>query len=218
MHRPLVIPSPWAIVRHAAPTVVLAKVMPLVVFLGFLRLVDMTGALLAALAWSLGVISYQCRRGEKVPGLVVLTTIGLVAKTVAALLTGSAVVYFLQPTISTAMVGVGFLVSLRFGTPLAERLAHDFCPFDEATAEHPMLQLFFRRLSLLWAGTSLINAGFTLWLLFTQSLTTFVLVKSFTGPAFTGVTLLIAAIWFRRAMRRAGTTLAFSNRLAISAT
>lgn len=206
-----------AVARHAAPTVLVAKVMPLVLFLGFLELVGLTGALISALAWSLGVIIKRHSSGERVPGLVVLSAIGLIAKTIVAIITGNVIVYFLQPTISTALVGFAFLASLRFGTPLAERLAHDFCPFDDDTAEHPMLQLFFRRLSLLWAGTSLINAGFTLWLLFTQPVTTFVVVKSFTGPTFTAATLAIAAVWFRRVMRRNGTTLTFSKSINFAA-
>lgn len=186
-------------------------------FLGFLDLLGTTGALLAALGWSLAVIAYRMSTGKKVPGLVVLSAIGLAAKTALALATGSLVVYFLQPTITTALVGFAFLVSVPLKRPLAERLAHDFCPFDAETAEHPMLRLFFLRLSLLWAFTSLVNAGFTLWLLFTQDVTTFVLIKSFTGPTFTALTLGAAALWFRRRMNRSGFRLEFGSSLAMTA-
>ncbi|MEZ5230173.1 MAG: VC0807 family protein [Acidimicrobiales bacterium] len=169
---------------------------PLVLFLSFLRPIGTTGALIAALGWSVAVVIHRRRAGREVPGLVLLSTIGLAAKTVLALATGSLVVYFLQPTITTAMVGVAFLASVLMGKPLAERLAGDFCPFDPETAEHPLLRLFFARLSL-WAATSLANAAVTLWLLFTQSVTTFVIIKSFMGPTFTAATLGIAAVWFR---------------------
>ncbi|MDH4144783.1 MAG: hypothetical protein OEY23_06380, partial [Acidimicrobiia bacterium] len=142
--------------------------------------------------------------GRKVPGLVLVSALGLVAKTILALATGSLVMYFLQPTITTALVGAAFLVSVPLGRPLAERLAHDFCPFDPDTAGHPHVKAFFARLSLLWALTSLLNASFTLWLLLTQSVTTFVVIKSFLGPTSTTLTIGIALLWFRVATRRAG--------------
>ncbi len=192
------------------PNVILGKVIPLLVFLGFLQVAGTVGALLAALGWSVGVVIYRRATGRSVPGLVIVSTIGLVAKTILALATGSLVVYFLQPTISTALVGLAFLVSVPMGRPLAERLASDFCPFDPDTAEHPMLRLFFTRLSLLWAFTSLTNAAVTLWLLFTQSVTTFMIIKSFMGPAFTAVTLGIAVGWFRFRIRRHGLRLEFA--------
>jgi len=146
-----------------------------------------------------------------VPGLVVLTAVGLAARTIAAVATGSMVVYFLQPTVSTALVGAAFLVSVGMGRPLAEKLAHDFCPFDEATARHPHLRQFFVRLSLLWFVTSMLNAAITLWLLLTQPVTTFVVVKSFLGPSFTVITVLLAIGWFRFTSRNSGLRVVFAS-------
>ena len=213
---PLILPGVRAVVRHSMPNVIEGKIIPIAVFLGFLKVVGTTGALLAALAWSSSAMFYRMATGRKVPGLVILSTIGLTARTIAALATGSLVVYFLQPTISTGLVGLAFLISVPMGKPLAERLAHDFCPFEPEMAEHPMLKLFFLRLSLLWAVTSLVNAAFTLWLLLTQSATTFVVIKSFTGPSFTAVTLLLAVGWFRFAMKRIGLSVEFGSTMAIS--
>lgn len=214
--QPLLIPGPRAVVRHALPNLIEGKVIPLVLFLGFLDFAGTTAALIAALTWSAGVIVYRTATGSKVSGLVLIGTIGLLAKTFFAIATGSLLVYFLQPTISTALVGIAFLVSVPLGRPLAARLAQDICPFEDDAAEHPMLRLFFSRLSLLWAATSLLNAGLTAWLLFTQSTTTFVIVKSFLGPSFTAVTLLTAAIWFRRKMKANGMQLQFGSTLAVS--
>lgn len=217
MESPLVIPGPRAVLKHALPTVIEGKLIPLVVFLGFLKVVGVTGGLLAALAWSLAAVFYRLSTGRSVSGLLVIGTIGLAARTALAVATGSVLVYFLQPTISTALVGFAFLFSVPMGKPLAARLAHDFCPFDPETAEHPMLRLFFVRLSMLWAVTSLMNAALTLWLLLTQSLTTFVVIKSFLGPSFTTVTLVIAVVWFRFRMQREGLHLKFGSSMAVVA-
>lgn len=216
LHSTLVLPGPKAIARHSLPNVLEGKIIPLVVFLGFLEFVGTTAGLLAALGWSLAATAYRMRTGGKVPGLLIVSIVGLTARTIAALATGSLVVYFLQPTISTALVGFAFIGSIFMGKPLAERLAHDFCPFDADTANHPMLKLFFLRLSLLWAITSLLNAGLTLWLLLTQSATTFVLIKSFLGPTFTIFTVGVTVIWFRFKMRSQGMDLQFSKTLAVA--
>jgi hypothetical protein len=196
---------------RALRNVIEGKLIPLLLFLGFLSLIGSTGAVLAALAWSLACIAVRMASGRRVPGLVILTAAGLGARTIAAIASGSMVVYFLQPTISTALVGAVFLCSVFVDRPLAEKLAHDFCPFEDSTARHPVLRQYFARLSLLWSVTSMINAALTLWLLLTQPVTTFVVVKSFLGPGFTAVTIGVSVVWFRFTMRRSGLRIVFAS-------
>jgi intracellular septation protein A len=190
------------IVRHALPNVIEARLIPLVLFVGFLEALGTLPALLIALAWSLATVAYRLSSGRRVPGLIVISSLALSARTVATLLTGSMVVYFIQPTISTILIGCAFLASLRYGRPLAERLANDFVPLDDATKSHPLVQRFFVRLSLLWALTSLVNAAITIWLLMTQSTTTFMLVKSAMGPVFGVISIGSCLWWFQRAAAR----------------
>jgi predicted Kef-type K+ transport protein len=207
----LIVPNLRAVASRALRNVVEGKLIPLVLFLGFLSLVGSTGAVLAALAWSLACIAFRLASGRRVPGLVILTAAGLGARTIAAIASGSMVVYFLQPTLSTALVGALFLGSVLVDRPLAEKLAHDFCPFDDATARHPVLRQYFARLSLLWSVTSMINASLTLWLLLTQPVTTFVVVKSFFGPGFTALTIGLSIVWFRFTMRQSGLRVVFAS-------
>ncbi|HUP73455.1 MAG TPA: VC0807 family protein [Acidimicrobiales bacterium] len=207
----LVIPNLRAVARRAGHNLVEGKLIPLLVFLSFLKFAGSAAAVVAALVWSMGCITFRLSTGRRVPGLVILTAAGLAARTIAAIATGSMVVYFLQPTASTALVGAAFLISVGVGRPLAEKLAHDFCPFDEATARHPHLRQFFVRLSLLWSFTSMLNAALTLWLLLTQPVTTFMVVKSFIGPGFTTVTLVIAIGWFRFSTRNNGIRFVFAS-------
>jgi hypothetical protein len=207
----VVIPGPRAIIVRAWPNLVEGKLVPLALFVGFLELAGVPGAVLAALTFSLACIGYRLGTRRRVPGLVILSAVGLAAKTILAVATGSLVVYFLQPTITTALVGAAFLVSVPLGRPLAEKLTTDFCPFDPETASNPELRRFFLRLSLLWAGTSLANASVTLWLLVTQSVTTFVVVKSFLGSASTALTLVVGIVWFRHRMHRAGVRVVFAR-------
>ena len=210
-HPPVVIPSPRAVARHALPNVIEGKLIPLLLFIVFLEVVGTAWALVVALVWSLGAITCRLAFGCRVPGLVVLSATTLAARTAAALATGSMVVYFLQPTITTFVVGAAFLVSVPLGAPLARKLAYDLLPFDDDTKAHPLVERFFVRLSLFWACTSLVNASITVWLLLTQSTTTFVVVKSVLGPITGAVTIGSMLAWFWLSLRRSGTRIEWAK-------
>ncbi|HSJ91947.1 MAG TPA: VC0807 family protein [Ilumatobacter sp.] len=210
-HPPVVIPSIRAVLRHALPNVIEGKLVPLLIFIAFLELIGATWALVVALVWSLGAIAFRTATGRRVPGLIVLSATTLAARTVAALATGSMVVYFLQPTITTFVVGAAFLVSVPLGTPLARKLAYDVLPFDDDTKSHPLVERFFVRLSLSWAFTSLVNASITVWLLLTQTTTTFVVVKSVLGPITGAVTIGTMAVWFWISLSRSGTRIVWAH-------
>lgn len=207
MHKPtpLQLPGWRAVARHALPNVLEGKIIPLVVFLGLLKAVGATSALVGALAWSVAALVRRHRKQRQTSGILVLTTVGLAARTVAALLTGSLVVYFIQPTVTTALIAAAFLGSVLVGRPLVERLFVDLCPLDDETRDHPQLRRFYNQASLWWAFTSAVNFAVTLWLLLNQSPTTFIVVKSFLGPITTAVTLSVAYWWLRSSLARAGT-------------
>lgn len=199
-----VLPTARSVLARAVPSLIEAKLVPLALFLGCYRFWGVAAALVTGLAWSVGVIVRRVLLGRRVSGLVVLGLVGLAGKTMVALLSGSLALYFLQPTLTTALVGCAFAVSVAAGRPLAERLVHDLWPLDEQWASHVELRRFFTRLSLLWAVTSLANAAITVWLLLTQPLTTFVMVKSLLGPLSAASAIVPAVILLRRALRRHG--------------
>lgn len=210
--RVLVVPNPRSIARHALPAMIEGKVIPVVLFVGFLRFAGAATAVLVALAWSLASIARRLVLRRRVSGVVVLSAVGLAARTVVMLATGQLLVYFLQPLIGTVLVAIAFLVSLALGRPLAERLVHDLCPVDAETAAHPHVRRFFTRLSLFWAITSTVNATITLWLLLTQSATTFVVVKSVLGPASAVIAIGAALVWLRTTTRQQGLSLVMAAR------
>ena len=211
MNTPIIVPRLRDIVRHALPNIIEGRLVPLVIFIGFLEVAGTMWALLTALGYSLLAVVYRVWSGRRVPGLILLSSVALVARTFAAIVTGSMVVYLLQPTISTLMLGVSFMVSVRFGRPLAQRLADDVFPMDAATRAHPLVQGFFVRLSVLWALTCLVNSAVTVWLLYTQSTTTFVLVKTLMGPPTALVAIGLSFIWFHHHAARTGTRLVRLN-------
>lgn len=211
MHGPVIIPDLKRSLRHALPHVVEGKLVPLILFVGLLELAGTAWALAASLGWSLASLLVRRMTSRPVSGIVMLSAVTLGARTIVALATGSLFVYFLQPTLTTAVVGVAFLVSVPLGAPLAQRLAFDLLPFDDATKRHPLVRAFFVRMSLLWAATSLVNALVTAWLLVSSSTASFVMVKSALGPATTAVTVGVMLIWLRVTVGRTGTQVVWAT-------
>jgi len=211
-HSPnLVFPNIGDTIRHAVPNLLEGKIIPVVLFIGLLEATGTRWALIGSLVFSLAALGRRIYLGKQASGLLILTTVGLVARTVAALATGSLFIYFLQPTIATALVALTFAGSVLMGRPLAERLMIDLCPVDDETRSHPHLRRFFSHVSIWWAFTSSVNFTVTLWVLLNYPPTTFVLVKSVLGPITTSLTLSVAFIWFRALMARSGTQVVFAK-------
>jgi uncharacterized membrane protein len=206
MHPPpaLEIPRLRAMARHALPGLIEASVVPLVVFYGALWLVGVWGGLIAALLWSYTAIARRLVTRQKVPGLLVLGVVGITARTVMAVVSGSVFVYFLQPTLTTVLVGAVFLASVPAGRPLAHRLAGDFCPLPDTFMGSPPVRRFFARITVLWAFVQLTNAAVSLWLLATQSVETYVLARTVLSWVLTGGAILASTLYFKRSMRRHG--------------
>jgi hypothetical protein len=139
---------------------------------------------------------------QRIPGLLLIGTLTLTARSVLAFATGSSVLYFLQPTLGTALVACAFLLSVAIGRPLAQRIASDFCPIPSHVLADAGVRRCFLGISLLWAMTCLVNASVSLWLQFTQSVGTFVVTKSLTQAALTVVAVGISVFWFKRSVNR----------------
>jgi intracellular septation protein A len=198
---PIPAPRLAALARHATPHLLEATLIPLGLFYGGLKLMGLWGALLAALIWSYSSLLRRLVTRRRVPGMLMLGIVGLTARTALALATGSAFLYFLQPTVGTGLVASVFLGSVLLGRPLAMRLAADFMPLPEALLAHHGVRRFFQRISLLWAAVFLANAGISLWLLVSQSLATFLWTRTVASLTLTGLAVAISTYYFRRCVR-----------------
>ena len=101
----------------------------------------------------------------------------MTARTAIAFGSGDTFIYFLQPVVTDALVAGVFLVSLATARPVVARLAADFYPMTHDLATRPRMRRLFWHLTLLWGLVCLAKGGATLWLLTSQSLVTFVVVK-----------------------------------------
>jgi len=198
------IPRLGALSRHAGRHVIEASLIPLALFYSTLTFVGSTAALLTALAWSYLALGRRLVTGQRLPGLLLLGAFGLTARTLVALGTGSLFLYFLQPTLTSAVVACLFLASLLTASPMALRLAADVCPLPGDVLALPVVRRYFFRLTVLWAGVQLASAGLTITLLMSQPVGTYVWAKQVTSLGLTGTAIAVSVLWFKQSMRRNG--------------
>lgn len=192
--------------KRAAPQVIEATLIPLGLFYVALWALGPKGAICTALGWTYFALLRRIWRRERLPGVLVIAALGLTARSVVALASGSSglFVYFLQPSLATALVGGAFLFSVPLGRPLAEKLAHDFVPMPPAFFKGPKVRQLFVKISLLWALVSLINAAATITLLLNVPIATYLAAKTGVSCSLTLGGILLSSWWFRRSLRRHG--------------
>ncbi len=173
-HRPTLV----TVVRRVSLSLLVAVVVPAAVFYGTFALAGVWAAIAGALVWSYGAIAWRALTRRRTSGLLVLTAVLLTGRTALSVMADSTWLYFLQPVISDGVVATLFLLSLASARPMVARLAGDFYPMDHELAVRPRVRRLFRHLTALWAALGFAKAGMTLWLLQSQTLETFVLVKS----------------------------------------
>jgi hypothetical protein len=202
MSAPFEIPRLRTLARHALPNVIESSLVPVGLFMVVLHFFGIWGAMIAGLGWSYAAVLRRLIARQRVPGLLLIGTVTLTARSVLAFATGSSVIYFLQPTLGTALVAIAFLLSVPLGRPLAQRLAVDFCPIPSHVMADAGIRRCFLGISLLWGVTGFVNASLALWLQFTQSVGTFVVTKSLASAALTVVAVAISVLWFKRSVKK----------------
>jgi hypothetical protein len=167
-----------AVVRRLVPQLVEASLIPTVLFYTFLIAFGLRWAFAAALVWSYTAVARRLVNGRQIPGLLVLTSVGLTTRTVVLICSGNTFVYFLQPIVGTMVTAGVFAVSVLIGRPLVARFASDFCPLSPEVESRPAVVALFRRLTYLWAGLNIAAAVTSLTLLMTLPVRLFVGTKT----------------------------------------
>ena len=174
------LPSPHlrAVIRRVAVSVTVACAVPAGLFYSVLVLSGVWVAIGVALCWQYGALAWRAVTGRRTSGLLVFAAAVMTGRTVISFAADSPFLYFLQPVVTDCLLGSAFLASLFASRTIVARLAGDFYPMTDDLAARPGIQRLFRLLTAMWALLYLGKASLTLWLLLSQSLETFVLVKS----------------------------------------
>ncbi len=187
-------PSIKAIVRRVAVSLLLACVIPAVMFYVALVTINISAAVITALTWLYVAMVWRWATKRPLSGLLILTGALLTIRTAITLSTGDTFIYFFQPVVSDGVVAVVLLVSLATARPVVARLAADFYPMDRDVAVRPPVRRLFWRLTLMWALVSLIKGSVSFWLLLSQSLVDFVLIKNIMVVSLT-VLAVAVTVW-----------------------
>jgi hypothetical protein len=182
------------IIGHLALSLLTAIVIPGVLFYVCVVTMSVWAALVAALAWCYGAVAWRMATRRRASGLLALTVVIMTVRTAIALASGDTFFYFLQPVLSDVVVASAFLLSLASARPVVARLAADFYPMNSEIAKRPVVQRLFWRLTLLWAVVCLCKAAITLWLLESQSLVSFVVLKNLSLFALTSIAVTVTVV------------------------
>jgi hypothetical protein len=191
-----------AVARRGLPNIIEATIIPAIMFFVLVSTIGPAIAMAAVLGWGYCAVLRRVLRGQRVPMILVLATVGLTVKTAVGLLLASTFAYFLQPVATAAALGGVFLVSVLVGRPVIARLAHDFCPIAPEVAARPAVIRLFAGLTVLWAGVHLLTGAATLGLLVSLPVPIFVLLKTVSGLGITCAAIVVTVSWALRTAKR----------------
>lgn len=190
------------VLRRVGVNLLVACVVPAVVFTSMFAAFGVWPAIVAALVWAYGAIAFRALTGRRALGMLLLTAGVLTLRTFVAVAAHSTFIYFLQPVLTDLAIGLTFLVSAYTLRPAVARLAGDFYPLTDELHARPGIRRLFRRLTLLWAVALLAKAAVVFVLLQSQPLATFVVAKAIlipvTNASCVGLTIVLATIVARR--------------------
>ena len=200
-HETFELPRITALLWHATPRFVEGVIAPVAIFYAALAVLGLRGALIAAVAWVYAGLAWRLIRRKPISGTLLLAAVGVTARAVAAAMTGSVIIYFLQPTLGTLLVAMSFLSSAVLRRPLAKKLAADMVPLPEAFLAHDRVHRFFLRISLLWSMVLMVNVSVSLWLLLSQSIMFYLWVRTGVVIALGAAAIGVSVLGFKRCLR-----------------
>ena len=188
------------VARRTTISISVGCLVPGLIFYSLYVVAGVWPAITAALLWTYGALTWRKVTGRPVSGLLALAAVVLTLRTVVAFAADSPFLYFLQPVLTDFVVGGIFLASMLTARPVVARMAPDFYPLDDEVATRPGIRRLFSGLTGLWGAICVVKGGVMLWLLLSQTIDTYVLVRGLTvGPtnlltivATVGIALLVA--------------------------
>ncbi|MFI6395185.1 VC0807 family protein [Nonomuraea sp. NPDC050547] len=196
-----VLPRMGTLLLHAAPRVLESMILPVALFYAGMLAGGEVAGMAASAAWVFGGMAVRLVRGQPMPGTVILAAVGITARVVVALAAGDVRWFFLPPTCGVFAVSLVFLATARGRRPLAERITLDLVPLPGHVAGHPVMRRFFVRQSLAWGCAQLLNGTLTLWILLSQSIGTFLALRTSLVALLMTAMAVASVLDFRRCLR-----------------
>jgi hypothetical protein len=184
------------LIRGALPAIVLASLIPLVLFYVVLAAGSMASAIVVSVLYAYGLAGIQYARSRRVSGMLLMTVVMVTLRAAGAAASGQVLVYFAIPVAETAGFALLFVATLWTSEPLIVRLARDLVPHvaDDLASR----RMLIRGLSLIWMVTYLASGATTLTLLTTVSLPVYMGAHQIAGWCWVGGGIAVSIALVRR--------------------
>ncbi|HST64906.1 MAG TPA: VC0807 family protein [Mycobacteriales bacterium] len=205
-----------ATLGRAARLLLEAVVVPTVLLAVLLHVIGTTRSILVAVGWCLCAIGFRWLVDRRLPGTLLLGSAAIAARAAFALLSGSLLVYLLQPVLGSIVMAVLFLGSAAFGRPITLRLARDFVHVPAHILDRRGVRRMFTEVAIIWGVSRLIDVAMNLGFLH-RGVDAGLWARGLLSPLLTVLAVAVCTAWGWRSLRRNGIRVKISAHAAPSA-
>lgn len=188
---------------RAARLLLEAVVVPTVLLAVLLHVIGTTRSILVAVGWCVCAIAFRALVDRRLPGTLLLGSAALAARAAFALLSGSLLVYLLQPVLGSIVMAVLFLGSAAFGRPITMRLARDFVHVPAHILDRQGVRRMFTEVAVIWGVSRLIDVAMNLGFLH-RGVDAGLWARGLLSPLLTVLAVAVCTAWGWRSLRRNG--------------
>lgn len=200
-----------ATLGRAARLLLEAVVVPTVLLAALLHVIGTTRSILVAVGWCVCAIAFRWLVDRRLPGTLLLGSAALAARAAFALLSGSLLVYLLQPVLGSIVMAVLFLGSAAFGRPITMRLARDFVHVPAHILDRRGVRRMFTEVAVIWGVSRLIDVAMNLGFLH-RGVEAGLWARGLLSPLLTVLAVAVCTAWGWRSLRRNGIRIKLSAR------
>jgi hypothetical protein len=200
-----------ATLGRAARLLLEAVVVPTVLLAVLLHVIGTTRSILVAVGWCLCAIGFRWLVDRRLPGTLLLGSAAIAARAAFALLSGSLLVYLLQPVLGSIVMAVLFLGSAAFGRPITLRLARDFVHVPAHILDRRGVRRMFTEVAVIWGVSRLIDVAMNLSFLH-RGVDAGLWARGLLSPLLTVLAVAVCTAWGWRSLRRNGIHIKLSAR------
>ena len=202
-----------ATLGRAARLLLEAVVVPTVLLAVLLHVIGTTRSILVAVGWCLCAIGFRWLVDRRLPGTLLLGSAAIAARAAFALLSGSVLVYLLQPVLGSVVMAVLFLGSAAFGRPITLRLARDFVHVPAHILARRGVRRMFTEVAVIWGVSRLLDVAMNLGFLH-RGVDAGLWARGLLSPLLTVLAVAVCTAWGWRSLRRNGIRIKLSARSA----
>jgi hypothetical protein len=203
-----------ATLGRAARLLLEAVVVPTVLLAVLLHVIGTTRSILVAVGWCGCAIGFRWLVDRRLPGTLLLGSAAIAARATFALLSGSLLVYLLQPVLGSIVMAVLFLGSAAFGRPITMRLARDFVHVPAHILDRTGVRRMFTQVAVIWGVSRLLDVAMNLGFLH-RGVDAGLWARGLLSPLLTVLAVVVCTGWGWHSLRRNGIRIKLSARAAI---